>query len=36
LVNRAMERLRAKGEGPALERALAAVEATHLEGEWRK
>ncbi|MFB0977566.1 MAG: MerR family transcriptional regulator [Myxococcota bacterium] len=36
LVNRAMKRLRAKGEGPALERALAAVEATHLEGEWRK
>jgi len=35
LVNRAMERLRAKGEGPALERALAAVEATHLKGEWR-
>ncbi|MCP4039771.1 MAG: MerR family transcriptional regulator [bacterium] len=36
LVNRAMERLRAKGEGPALARALAAVEATHLEGEWRR
>ena len=36
LVNRAMERLRAKGKGPALERALATVEATHLEGEWRK
>jgi hypothetical protein len=36
LVNRAMERLRAKGEGPALARALAAVEATHMEGEWRR
>ena len=36
LVNRAMERLRAKGEGPALERALAAVESAHLEGEWRR
>ncbi len=36
IVSRAMERLRAKGEGPALERALAAVEATHLEGEWRR
>ena len=36
LVNRAMERLRAKGEGPALARALAAVEATHLKGEWRR
>ncbi|MCH7599200.1 MAG: MerR family transcriptional regulator [Myxococcales bacterium] len=36
LVNRAMERLRAKGEGPALARALAAVEATNLEGEWRR
>lgn len=36
LVNRAIERLRAKGEGAALERALAAVEATHLEGEWRR
>jgi len=36
LVNRAMERLRAKGEGPALTRALAAVEATHLEGPWRR
>ena len=34
LVNRAMERLRAKGEGPALERALAAVEAAQLGGEW--
>ncbi len=36
LVNRAMGRLRAKGEGPALERALAAVEATHLGSEWRR
>lgn len=36
LVNRTMERLRAKGEGPALARALAAVEATQLEGEWRR
>ncbi len=36
IVSRAMERLRAKGEGPALERALAAVEATHLDGEWRR
>ncbi|MFT5444814.1 MAG: DNA-binding transcriptional MerR regulator [Myxococcota bacterium] len=36
LVNRAMERLRAKGEGPALARALAAVEASQLDGEWRK
>lgn len=36
LVNRAMERLRAKGEGPALARALAAVEATHLDGQWRR
>lgn len=36
LVNRAIERLRAKGEGPALERALAAVETTRLEVAWRK
>jgi len=36
VVSRAMERLRAKGKGAALERALATVEATHLEGEWRR
>ncbi|MCP4038713.1 MAG: MerR family transcriptional regulator [bacterium] len=36
LVSRAMDRLRAKGEGPALERALATVEALPLEGEWRR
>ncbi len=34
VVHRAMDRLRAKGEGPALERALAAVEASELEGGW--
>jgi len=34
VVQRAMQRLRAKGEGPALERALAAVEASPLEGSW--
>lgn len=34
VVRRAMERLRAKGEGPALERALASVEASQLESSW--
>ncbi|MDP6979758.1 MAG: MerR family transcriptional regulator [Myxococcota bacterium] len=34
VVRQAMERLRAKGEGPALERALAAVEASPLESSW--
>jgi hypothetical protein len=35
LVNRAIERLRAKGEGPALEQALAAVEAARRESELK-
>jgi len=35
LVNRAIERLRAKGEGPALEQALAAVEAARREAELK-
>ena len=36
LVNRALERLRAKGEGPALERALAAVQDSPKEAQWRR
>jgi DNA-binding transcriptional MerR regulator len=35
LVNRALERLRATGEGEALEVALAAVESSRLEVSWR-
>ncbi len=35
LVNRAVERLRAKGEGAALESAIAAVESSRLEVQWR-
>ncbi len=34
VVRQAMERLRAKGEGPALDRALAAVEASAFESDW--
>ena len=36
LVNRAIERLRAKGEGPALEQALAAVEAARRSAELKR
>jgi len=36
LVNRALDRLRATGEGPALERALAAVREGRMEEEWRR
>ncbi len=35
LVNRAIERLRSKGEGPALERALEAVQAARVNGKMR-
>ncbi|MCG8589968.1 MAG: MerR family transcriptional regulator [Proteobacteria bacterium] len=35
LVNRALERLRGKGEGDALEAALAATESARLEVSWR-
>jgi DNA-binding transcriptional MerR regulator len=36
LVKRAIERLRAKGDGSALESALGAVETARLEVEWRR
>jgi DNA-binding transcriptional MerR regulator len=36
LVNRALERLRAKGEGPALERALVAVRQSREETRWQR
>jgi len=35
LVNRAIERMRAKGESTALESAIAAVESSRLEVQWR-
>jgi hypothetical protein len=35
LVNRAIERMRAKGGGAALESAIAAVESARLEIQWR-
>ena len=35
LVNRAIERMRAKGEGAALESAIAALESSRLEIQWR-
>jgi len=35
LVNRAIERMRAKGEGAALESAIASVESARLEIQWR-
>ena len=35
LVNRALERLRARGGGKELEAALAAVESSNLEVSWR-
>jgi DNA-binding transcriptional MerR regulator len=35
LVNRAVERMRAKGEGAALESAIMAVESSRLEIQWR-
>ncbi len=36
LINRAHERLHAKGEGPALERALAEVQEASAETRWRR
>jgi DNA-binding transcriptional MerR regulator len=35
LVNRAIERMRAKGEAAALESAIASVESSRLEIQWR-
>jgi DNA-binding transcriptional MerR regulator len=36
LVNRALERLRAKGDSDALEKALAATESVRLEVSWQR